>query len=234
MFNRYFLVLLVGIFALIGGILILLKLTNKNNKNVINTYFCILISIFYFFNVLISTFPLNRSNLHMVTPISNMSPFLFSMTFVCIFLNEERRKPLLKFMSLFNAVMIVAGFVSTIYGIIIGSYYFDFIIFDELAHIFFGLFMFFLIKTKQVKITKNDLIKSYIIIWGILLLVFGINFIFGTRFFGLCLNDQYNIYGLKIFGNYHISNLVYVLALFLIVFIGYVINNSLYKKRQKQ
>lgn len=226
----YILDIVVGFLFITGGFLLLPKIVARDNYRKTNTLFCILISAFYFFTVMVSLIKINRNNLKMVTPLSNVSPLLFTMTFICIFLKEDHRKALYKFMCLFNFVMFVAGFLSPAYGLASNAYYFKFVIFDELAHLSFGLFTFYLIVTEQVEIKIKDLILSIVWMATFVTSMFVINITTGTSFFGLCLNEQYNIYGQQLFSNCHVSNILYCVMLVLTMGVGYVFTRLIKSK----
>lgn len=221
MTNFYIMDIAVGFILMTAGFILIPTLAKKKNYRNINTYFCVAISIFYFLTILVSSFKLNRNNLQMVTPLSNVSPLLFTLSFVCIFLNDSIRNKLFKFMCLFNFFMLVAGFISASYALSMGANYFKFSIYDELAHLTYGVFAFYLLATDQVKLNKKDLVWSIIGMLGFVAIIFVINLVFNTSFFGLCLNDQYNIYGQKMFDNCHASNIVYVFSLVTVMAIGY-------------
>ena len=221
---------LIGVcFATIGFVLTF-KLIKKNNKKEINFYYSILIFLFYLFGVLVSSFKEYGNNLQMVTPLSNVSPLLFTLTLISIFLPENWRNRVYKFMCNFNIVMIVAGFISIIYSLVVCPFYFKFLIFDEFAHITYCLFTIYLLKSGQVTISKKDFGFNCLTMALILGLVFGLNLIFNWNLFGLCLNDGYGIYGNKIFGNCHLSNLVYVCALALVMVLSYYLS-KLFKNK---
>lgn len=227
MATYYILDIIVGFLFMTGGFMLFPKLAKRDNYRLTNTLFCIMISGFYFFTVMVSLIKINRNNLSMVTPLSNVSPLLFTMTFICIFLKEDHRKVVFKFLCLFNFVMLVAGFISAAYALAIDAYYFKFVIFDELAHLSFGLFTFYLISTDQVELKMKDLIFS--IIWMMIFVVsmFVLNITTGTTFFGLCLNEQYSIYGQHLFSNCHVSNILYCVMLVAAMVLGYFLTKVL-------
>lgn len=215
--------LVIGFIYLVFGIIFVSKISKRSNKKEINIYFSLVISFLYLGCVFASATRFTYYNLPMLTPLSNVSPLLFFLTLVSLFLNDRFKERIYKLFCIFNAVMVIAGFISNISCIVLGSNYFKFVIFDELAHITFGLFTFYLIKSGQVSITKKDYLVDSVIISVILIISFVLNYKFNTSFFGLCLNDNFSIYGVKFFDNCHVSNIVYVICLFAIMFIGYLL-----------
>ena len=216
----YIKVLLLGFSVLLLGILYIDKLLKKD-KNRVNLYFLILISFFYIAGVLASTTKINSSNLFLVTPLSNISPLMFTLCFVCTFCPNRFKKYFYKLFVNFNIVMFLAAFISIVFGLSVKSYYFTFIVFDELVHISFGLFTIYLIRSRQVDFQLRDLYRNMIIIGSVILVAFLLNVALYTRFFGLTVHENYHIYGLQIFGNALISGLVYMTSLIAVMIIGY-------------
>lgn len=229
--DTYVLNIILGIIYLISGLIFVKKTVKRDNKNEINTYFLFLISFFYIGGIMASSTRYNYFNLRMMTPISNISPMLFTLCIVCLFSPLKIRKFCFKLMAIFNVVMIVAGFVGSISCLIIAPFYFSFVLFDELAHLTYFLFVFYLVKSNQVIIKKSDLLKDYLIVGAVVLFAFILNLIFDTSFFGLCLNDNYSIYGIKIFNSYIVSDLVYLFSLIAVMFIGYFIYKGMKTKQ---
>lgn len=222
---------IIGVIYLLFGLIFISKLLKEDNKKRVNLYFSIIIFLLYLFGVIISAFREYQYNLQMVTPLSNVSPMLFTLTFVSIFLPDKLKNRVYKFMCNFNFVMIIAGFVSIIYSLIICVGFFKFIIFDELAHITYGLFVIYLLKSGQITLSKKDFAINCIAMSLVLIFVFLMNLIFNWHLFGVCLTEDYNIYGNKIFDNCHISNIVYICALSVVMISSYFLT-KIYKNKQ--
>lgn len=221
MINGYFKVLVIGIIYTILGVIFVRKVAKQSNKKMMIFYFSFLISFFYIAGIFTSATRFNNYNLRMLTPLSNVSPFLFSLSLVSIFVSNKVRNRIFKLFVIFNFVMIIAGFLSDGFAIFVNSSYYTFVIFDLLSHVTFGLFTYYLIIAGEFELTKKDFIIDFVTIGFVVLLAFVLNLFFGTSFFGLCLNEEYNIYGMKIFDNYHLSNIVYICCLTVVMFAGY-------------
>jgi len=127
--------------------------------------------------------------------------------------------------------MILAAFVPNIIDTINGKNYLTFsTICDSIAHLTFGLFTYYLIKSKQVDVDKHDLgfyvVNCLVVVIGIIF----INLIFHTRFFGLSFYGGHNIYRLVITSSAILSCMAYVVGVVVVVLFGYWIYKIMTKR----
>jgi hypothetical protein len=136
---------------------------------------------------------------------------------------------------MFFIPMILAAFVPNIIDTINGNNYFTFsTIVDSIAHLSFGLFTYYLMKSGQVRIDKRNLgfyiVNCLVVVIGIIM----INLIFRTKFFGLSFFGKHNIYRLVISDSALVSCMVYVAGLLLVVLGGYLIYKIVTRKGSKK
>ena len=92
---------------------------------------------------------------------------------------------------------------------------------DTLAHFLLSLFGIYLIKTKQIELTKKMVTISSLFIVVVAIIMLILNLIFKTSFFGLNLYGNHNIYNMVLVKNKYLSTLIYFVGLNLVLIIGY-------------
>lgn len=230
---RYLKNIIVGVFLLVLGVIFVNKVLLKKKKETVNFYFAFVIFTFYMVSIFTSIKPFFGFNLTMLTPISNVSPMLFTLASISLIAPKKIKAALYKVFAIFNVVMVIAGFYSATFALVTNTSYFNFVMFDELSHVCFGLFSYYLIVSGQVKLSKKDMFIISLSFVGIIAFVCALNIIFDTSFFGLCLNDKYNIYGLKIVNRYWLSDLIYVCGLAFAISTGYLLYRLFAKIKNK-
>lgn len=166
-------------------------------------------------------------------PIGNISPLTFTLLFVSIFLPKKMRDVCDGFVLCVSLVMPIATILTCVISII-NSYPYHFsAIFDVLTHLMVCGLSIYLYHTKQIKIKREALIKSYVFIYSVVAILVIFNIIFKVSFFGLGFHDNWNIYDLKLFNNAFINLFMYCLGLAIImlaVFMIYWFREKLNKK----
>ena len=225
----YVLDILIGLFYLILGLYVIRCYFLKCPKEKVNIIFLSIISLLYAFEwgyVLI-----RGHGLWGYSPLMNMSPLLFALSFVALFLPKERQSEMFGFFAMFFIPMILAAFVPLFIDVMIDAYNFNFAtIADTLAHLTFGMFGYYLILSRQVKADKYSLgfyvVNCLVVVIGIIF----INLIFHTRFFGLSFYGGHNIYRLVITSSAILSCMAYVVGVVVVVLFGYWIYKIMTKR----
>ena len=172
-------------------------------------------------------------NFQNALPYSNVSPFMFASLLVYLFLPQKAKR----YWALLIVLLVPGMFLSAALGCISRAaihYKFHFhFLFDYVAHISLFLFGIYQVRSKQWAPTKKDCLWSGGMIVGVALLMLIVNLIFGTAFFGLALNEQYNIYNMKIVPNCYLSALLYFLGLCAVLVAGYFLTLA-FRPREKE
>ena len=164
----------------------------------------------------------NDWNFKNVLPIANVSPFMFIIVILVMFLLTKSRKYFNTLISLLSFAMLIASSINLLFNSLRNyNFYFIFLL-DSINHVLFSLYGIYLYKTNQIfKDLKNNLISgSLIVVVAICMLI--INVIFDTSFFGLSLLGKHNIYNVVISENSIVSVLVYFVGLIIALFTGFV------------
>ncbi|MGI6377925.1 MAG: hypothetical protein ACOX0I_02525 [Bacilli bacterium] len=154
-------------------------------------------------------------------PTANISPFMFFMVFVVLFLPKIIQKHFYLLMALFSFVMVVAGIGSPVYYAFFYHYYYSFISIEWITHLTMAFFGIYLLLTKKIEVTVKNCVKASMIIYVTVAIMMILNIILGTAFFGLAFNGKHNIYTLIVISNPYLSALVYVIGLTCFLIIGY-------------
>lgn len=216
----YLISLIVLIPLYIIGIFFIDKL--KKTK-IVNTIFILLIYSLYLFVVIrmLINVGVKDWNFQNTLPTANVSPFMFNLVFISLFLPKKVKKVIYTLVCLLSLGMVIAGSFSFI-GNYLRNYKFHLtIFFDTLAHFLLSLFGIYLIKTKQIELTKKMVTISSLFIVFVAIIMLILNLIFKTSFFGLNLYGNHNIYNMVLVKNKYLSTLIYFVGLNLVLIIGY-------------
>lgn len=164
----------------------------------------------------------NDWNFRNALPTANVSPFMFASLIIYLFLPEKAKKYWSVLISLLSLGMLLSvGITCVSRARIHYKFHFHFL-WDYIAHLSLSLFGVYLVRSKQVQLNKKNCFVggSLIVITALVMLV--INVIFNTSFFGLSLNDDYNIYNMVLAPNCYLSALLYFGGLLLVLLAGRV------------
>lgn len=219
--HYYLRVIIISVVFLFAGVYFVKNVLAKKPSKTIENGFLILISALYFLDIIASIPYCEGENLNNLTPLSNISPLMFALSFVCLFLNDKMRTKIFEIMVIFNFVMIIASLFYPIYGMITAINYFDFSLLDSLNHVAYFLFVYYLLKSGKIATYMPSFWKSVGYVYSIIAFAVILNIVFETSFFGLCFNENYRIYSFKIIPNMFANNALYLVGLFLVMLIGY-------------
>lgn len=213
------------------GIPFVEKVLIKKSNRSIETIFLIILTFFHLADILISIPIYGGYNLRMLTPLSNISPFLFTLAFLAIFLPEKARKIIFILFVPFNIVMVFAAYSTTTVAFFFALEYFPFVLCDSLCHVFFFLFVYYLIRSNSVEVNSRNFWITVLIIYTVITIAIILNLMCDTAFFGLAFNDKYNIYGLKIIPNMIVSNIVFLISVFIVMGVGFFFAKLIKRKK---
>ena len=168
-----------------------------------------------------------------VLPTANVSPFMFFTLILYAVLPSKIKKHWSVLICLLSLGMLFAAILGCVTRAATGyKFHFTFVL-DYVSHLSLSLLGIYLAKTDQVKLNKKDCILggSLIVIVAVIMLV--INLIAGTSFFGLALNEKYNIYNMVLVPNCYLSALLYFVGLIGVLVLGYFYIKLLTLKKRK-
>jgi hypothetical protein len=155
-------------------------------------------------------------------PLANVSPFMFTFTFLNLFLPKIIKKYVYTLISLLSVGMLIAGLLVCV-SYIAREYTFHLgIVTDAFAHVLLALYGIYLVKTEQTFINKKNIIISGLIIICVALIMLILNLIFDKSFFGLSLYGKHNIYGMILTKNSYFSVIIYFIGLTIVLLCGYL------------
>lgn len=193
------------------------------NKTITNIIFCFFTVSLYISNVVIAyikngPYDWNFTN---TLPTANVSPFMFILCPLAVILPKKARWVFQTLISLLSIGMFFAAILSIIYNGIRDYTFHLSLYFDYLAHLALSLWGSYFVISKQIDLSpkKAFISGSIIVIVAFIMLI--INCIFKTSYFGLALDEKYNIYNAKIVNNAYLSAFIYFNGLVLTMVIGY-------------
>lgn len=159
-------------------------------------------------------------NFQNTLPVANVSPFMFASLPFSFVLPKKIRKYYFLLVSLLIVGMFFSAVFNCVYNTVISyKFHFHFLL-DYIAHVVLSLWGVYLVKTKQVELTKKDITITFIVMLSIITLMLILNVIFDTSFFGLSLNGKHNIYNNVIVESSYLSALIYYIGVVVVLFMG--------------
>ena len=171
-------------------------------------------------------------NFQNTLPVANVSPFMFSIVFIIQLLPSKIRKHFYLLVSLLCVGMFLSTVLNCIYNAVIHYRFIKHFLLDYFAHFILSLWGIYLVKTKQVELTKKNVLISSSIIVGVAAIMVVINLIFDTSFFGLSLRGKHNIYNNVLVDNSYLSALIYFVGLIGLLVLGYFVCSFVNKRVQ--
>lgn len=173
----------------------------------------------------------NDWNFRNTLPVANVSPFMFTLLPFIYLLPQKVKKYFKLLVSLLSVGMLFSAIFNCIYNCSIEyAFHFHFLL-DYMAHIMLSLLGIYFVKSKQVELNKKDAIISASIILIVAFIMLILNLIFDRSFFGLSLNGKHNIYNIIVSDNSYVSALVYFVGATFVLFLGYIYNKLLNRKK---
>ena len=229
----YYIIALVALIAIyICAILLMKRMTNQP---LCNALFAATVFIPYVIMVIrvylsVGFYDWNFQN---ALPVANVSPFMFTMVPLIFLLPRRLRKHPQLLVSLLSVGMFLSTVLACIYNARIGyKFHFHFLL-DYIAHFSLSLWGIYLVRSKQVSLTRKSCLVSGSIIIASATLMLVLNLIFDTSFFGLSLRGQHNIYNTVLVENSYLSALLYYLGLTGVLLMGYVFQKILNRNQNQ-
>ncbi|GEM_PF-3080081 len=172
---------------------------------------------------------------YLIHPLANLSPFLFTLSFLAIFMPERIKQAFRAVCGIMCPAMILAGIYNTVTRIFaFQPWLYTCIIFDNFGHILFGLYGFIILQNRVVVYTRKTKIAACGFVFGTALTVLLINAVFKTSFFGLHLYGEHNIYNLVLTKSSALSALLYFAGLCGLLALGCHVSDVVQKRLPKQ
>ena len=160
-------------------------------------------------------------NFQNALPTANVSPFMFFSLIIYVLLPKKIRKYHSVLIALLSAGMfgaVVLGCVSR--AAIRYKFHIQFLL-DYLSHLSLSLLGIYLVKSGQAELKKRDCLIAGGALLSVAVIMLIVNAIFGTSFFGLALNEKYNIYNMVLAPDPYLSALIYFVGVVVVLVIGY-------------
>lgn len=161
-------------------------------------------------------------NFQNVLPVANVSPFMFTLTFVSLFLPTKIRKIVYGLISLLSVGMIFSTVVNCVYNAQIHYKFHWHFVLDYVAHFALSAYGVYLVRSRQVDLKIQKCFASGALIVGAAMVMMVLNVIFDTAFFGLSLNGKHNIYNTVLVKSSYLSAVIYFVGLCLVLILGYL------------
>lgn len=227
----YYIVILLTILLFIFGLCLLKKLPKKSLK--VEKYIIIVSFVSYIFEIfkigLVMGF--EKEAFFYALPLGNVSPFVFTLAFISLFLPEKIRKNFRPILIILTFGFIVAGFGLTLINLVTNQPYVPSSIFDVIPHILLALLGFYYCESYNEEYSLKHYVFAGIFLVLVALLMLGLNAIFNTSFFGLNPYGNHNIYFHKPIQNCLLSNIIYFIGLMLAIMIGYLFQKLIHIKK---
>ena len=160
-------------------------------------------------------------NFQNTLPVANVSPFMFTLTPIAFLLPKTVKKHFMLLISLLSVGMLLSGVFGCIYNAARHYKFHIHFIYDYIAHFALSLLGVYLVKSKQVTVSRRSTLISSSIIVGAATVMLILNVIFDTAFFGLSLNGKHNIYNNVLVEDSYLSALIYYVGLCLVLLLGF-------------
>ena len=208
----------------------------KYMKN--NSYINKIIPCFMFLAIIVESvyyFILDGSssyNFRNTLPVANVSPFMFINGIIIIFFPNKIKKYGNTLICLLSLGMFIAGI-----GLLLNTHFckiephWNFLL-NAFNHILFSLFGIYLYKTNQVHQEKKKIVYSASIIVVVALFMLVLNAFFQTSYFGLSLYGNHNIYNLVLCQDSILSAIIYFIGLSLVLISGWKYSKIINKKNE--
>ena len=155
-------------------------------------------------------------------PTANVSPFMFTLVAVSYLFPKRVRRHIYLLISLLSVGMIISPVLGCLYNASINYRFHLHFLSDYIAHVVLSLWGVYLVRSRQVELTKKNVLTSSGIIVGVALTMMILNVIFDTAFFGLSLNGKHNIYNNVLTESSYLSAALYFFGLVGVLVLGYL------------
>ena len=220
------------ILLLVFYVFVLVNMKHMSNTRLYNYIFSIPVIACYL-HVVIKVYcsvGFNDWNFQNTLPVANVSPFMFTLVGIIFLIPLKIRKHLYLLISLLSVGMLLSALLGCVYNASINYRFHLHFLSDYFAHIMLSLWGVYLVISRQVQITKKNLLTSSGIIIGVAITMLILNLIFDTAFFGLSLNGKHNIYNNVLTDNSYLSAALYFIGLIGVLGLGYFYVSILSKK----
>ena len=220
------------VFLLVFYVCVVMSMERMKNTKVFNFIFSSVVFVCYLYVVIRTYYSVGFYdwNFQNTLPVANVSPFMFTLVGVIYLFPLKVRKHLYLLISLLCVGMLLSSVFGCIYNASINYKFHLHFLSDYIAHVMLSLWGVYLIKSRQVELTKKNSVISASIIIGAAFIMLILNVIFDTTFFGLSLNGKHNIYNNVLTGNSYLSAALYFLGLICVLEIGYLYSRLMSRK----
>lgn len=215
-------------------IIVVYLMKYMNNIKLYNVIFASIITVSYivFLSIIYVNAGPNDWNFHNALPCANVSPFMFCITPIVLLLPKKIRKYLMLLISLLVVGMFLSTVINCVYNAVINyKFHFHFLL-DYINHFALSLWGVYIVKSRQVALTKRNSLISGSLLLGVATIMLIINLIFDTAFFGLSLYGKHNIYNVVLTSSSLLSAFLYYVGVVGVLFIGFITQQLINKPRR--
>lgn len=207
----------------------------SKHKEYINVIFVITICASYFYMVIYTYFDggIHDWNFQNTLPTANVSPFMFCLSGLILFMPKRIKNNLYTLVSLLSFAMLVVGLVGALSYAMREFNFYMHVALDCTAHVLISLWGVHLVKSGQVELTTKKAFRGGIIIVCVATVMLVLNLIYDTSFFGLSLYGKHNIYNIIVTGDSILSAIIYFIGLCMVLRVGYHYQRILKEKKKK-
>ena len=202
---------------------VLLNMKRMKNTKAVNFVFFAVTYLFYILYLLKLAEGVGIRNYYFYESLAtaNISPFMFSIMPLIYFSRKKPQAYLYALVSLLSVGMLLSLVLNAITYAVKDSPFGIIFAWDYIAHLSLSLWGVYLVVSRQVKLTrKNVLIGSGLIV-GVCNLMLVLNLIFDTSFFGLSLRGKHHIYYNVITNSSYLSAMIFFVGLIVVLAMGY-------------
>ena len=182
--------------------------------SIFGSYLCVVFRVYFS----VGFYDWNFQN---TLPVANVSPFMFTAIAFMHLLPHKVKKHFNLLISLLSVGMLISPILGCVYNAVINYKFHVHFLLDYIAHILLSLWGVYMVKSRQVELTKRNCIISGSIIISAAVIMLILNLIFDTAFFGLSLNGKHNIYNNVLTSSSYLSATLYFSGLIGVLVTGY-------------
>ena len=160
-------------------VLVIANMKRMKNTRLFNYLFSAAIVIFYLIVVVrvYLSVGFDDWNFRNTLPVANVSPFMFTLVAIIHLIPLRIKKHLYFLISLLTVGMFLAAIAGCIYNAAIDYRFHWHFISDYLAHVLLSLWGVYLVKSRQVEVSRKNLFISAAVIIGVAIIMMSLNII---------------------------------------------------------
>ena len=163
--------------------------------------------------------------------LGNISPLMFTLIVLLPFMKKSVREYVESAIAFLSVGMLLAFFISPEHAYLFNFNHEANIMYtgEAACHMICSLFGLYLIITKQVRPDFKNWLKSMALLYSIITMAVGLNYIYHRNYFGMDPYGNYTIYMIDIFGSFAATLAAYYLGIMVVLLLGVQFGRLLYR-----